>query len=110
MRKLFYIVAVIVMVFSFPKGVRAGEHPGAGGHGHEDDFTSLGNKVVCPVSKTCPNFYITHDTPKVDYQGKTYFFHCKPCVSKFKANPGRYTEKTAPEKGTMRKWAPERGT
>jgi len=43
----------------------------------------------CPVlGTTMPK----KDMIKYDYKGKTYYFCCQDCVTKFKANPQKYIE------------------
>lgn len=55
----------------------------------ECDLTVIGNELVCPVMGN--NFTLTRETPKVEHEGRVYFFCCNSCVREFKANPEKYT-------------------
>jgi Cu+-exporting ATPase len=48
----------------------------------------IGDRTACPVTGT--QFLVTGDSPKLDYQGKTYFFCSRTCVDQFKADPKKY--------------------
>lgn len=48
----------------------------------------VGDKTLCPVSKE--EFVVTASSPKVEYEGKTYYFCCPGCDAKFKADPKKY--------------------
>ncbi len=48
----------------------------------------VGDKTLCPVSKE--EFTVTATSPKVEHDGKTYYFCCSGCDGKFKANPQKY--------------------
>ncbi|MGZ3421973.1 MAG: YHS domain-containing protein [Polyangiales bacterium] len=50
----------------------------------------VGDKSLCPVSKD--EFVITDSSPKVEYEGKTYYFCCAGCDEKFKADPKKYLQ------------------
>ena len=59
--------------------------------------TAAGDMATCPVSgeKMAKSKMLT-----AEYQGKTYYFCCKPCLEKFKQNPTKYLKDTAaPAKG-----------
>ena len=45
-------------------------------------------KLVCPVMKMDAKKEINYT-----YKGKKYYFCCKDCLAKFKANPEKYTKK-----------------
>ena len=48
----------------------------------------VGDVSRCPVSGE--TFVISVDSPKVQYEGKTYYFCCVDCVAKFLASPRKY--------------------
>ncbi len=48
----------------------------------------VGDRARCPV--TGEEFLITDASPKVEYEGKTYYFCCPPCADSFKADPKKY--------------------
>ncbi len=48
----------------------------------------VGDKSLCPVSKE--EFTITASSPKVEHEGKTYYFCCSGCDAKFKKDPKKY--------------------
>lgn len=48
----------------------------------------IGDKSTCLVSGE--EFVIAADSPSAEYEGKTYYFCCPPCVGKFKADPKKY--------------------
>ncbi len=51
----------------------------------------VGDKTTCLVSKE--EFVVKEDSPKVDYEGKTYYFCCSGCDEKFKADPKKFLGK-----------------
>ena len=51
----------------------------------------LGDSTVCPVSGE--HFTVDASSPKVEYQGKTYFFCCNDCVADFQKNPEKFVAK-----------------
>jgi YHS domain-containing protein len=51
----------------------------------------IGDKTNCPVSGE--DFVVTADSPKVEYQGKTYFMCCPGCAKKFAKEPEKYLSK-----------------
>ena len=51
----------------------------------------VGDKTLCLISKE--EFVVTASSPKVDYEGKTYYFCCAGCDAKFKADPKKYLAK-----------------
>lgn len=51
----------------------------------------LGDRTVCPTSGE--EFVVTADSPKVEYNGKTYYFCCSGCDQKFARDPKKYLEK-----------------
>lgn len=48
----------------------------------------VGDKTLCLISKE--EFVVTASSPKVEHEGKTYYFCCPGCDSKFKADPKKY--------------------
>lgn len=48
----------------------------------------VGDKTTCPVSKE--EFTVTASSPKVEHEGKTYYFCCSGCDAKFKADPKKF--------------------
>ncbi|HEY5956552.1 MAG TPA: YHS domain-containing protein [Polyangiaceae bacterium] len=48
----------------------------------------LGDRTKCPVSGE--EFVVSNDSPKADYEGKTYYFCCASCVDTFKKDPTKY--------------------
>lgn len=48
------------------------------------EITQIGNKMICPVSGE--EFILTEKTPKIEIDGKIYYFCCKGCLEKFKKN------------------------
>ncbi len=45
-------------------------------------LTQIGNKMICPVRGK--EFVLKKNTPKIEIDGKTYYFCCKNCIEKFK--------------------------
>jgi YHS domain-containing protein len=48
----------------------------------------VGDRTKCPVSGE--EFTVSDSSPKVEHEGKTYFFCCSGCDQKFKADPKKY--------------------
>ncbi len=48
----------------------------------------VGDKTRCPVSGE--EFVVTESSPKAEYNGKTYYFCCGGCDTKFKADPQKF--------------------
>lgn len=53
----------------------------------------VGDKTLCPVSGE--DFVVAADSPKVELDGKTYYFCCPGCAKKFQADPQKYLKKPA---------------
>jgi YHS domain-containing protein len=53
----------------------------------------VGDTSKCPVSGE--EFVVAADSPKVDYEGKTYYFCCGGCAKKFSADPKKFLNKPA---------------
>jgi YHS domain-containing protein len=47
-----------------------------------------GDKTTCPVSGE--EFVVEASSPKVEHDGKTYYFCCSGCDKKFQANPAKF--------------------
>jgi YHS domain-containing protein len=47
--------------------------------------------AVCPV--THESVEVTADTPRTEYNGKTYYFCCRDCPVEFKKNPEKFTQR-----------------
>jgi len=54
---------------------------------------ALGDRTTCPVSGEV--FTVASDSPKVEFEGKTYFFCCDDCVADFQKDPAKYVAKFA---------------
>lgn len=52
---------------------------------------TIGDRTSCPTSGE--EFVVTADSPKVEYQGKTYYFCCSGCDKKFSKDPEKYLKK-----------------
>ncbi len=50
---------------------------------------AVGDRTTCPIMNE--EFTITADSPHAEYEGRTYYFCCPPCVEQFLADPARYT-------------------
>jgi YHS domain-containing protein len=66
-------------VLSFPADLKA---PGD---------AAVGDRTTCPISGE--TFVVTANSPKVEFEGKTYFMCCPGCEEKFKADPQKYLTK-----------------
>ena len=53
----------------------------------------VGDTSRCPVSGE--EFVVAADSPRVDHEGKTYYFCCGGCAKKFGAEPGKFLNKPA---------------
>jgi len=51
-------------------------------------MAKVGDRTTCLVSHE--TFVVQEDSPKADYQGKTYYFCCPHCPEAFQANPAKY--------------------
>lgn len=51
----------------------------------------VGDKTTCLISKE--EFTVTDASPKVEHEGKTYYFCCSGCDQKFKKDPQKYLGK-----------------
>jgi YHS domain-containing protein len=48
----------------------------------------VGDKSTCLISNE--EFLVTDKSPKVEHEGKTYYFCCPGCDTEFKADPAKY--------------------
>lgn len=76
-----------------PAAPSATTAPAAGAPVVAPGDAKVGDKTTCPVSGE--EFVVTAASPKVEYQGKTYFFCCSGCDKKFQADPQKYLSKPA---------------
>ena len=49
----------------------------------------VGDRTRCPVTNQV--FVVNAESPKTQFEGKTYYFCCEGCVNKFKQNPQQFT-------------------
>jgi len=54
-------------------------------------LATVGDTSTCPVSGE--TFVVAVDSPRAEYQGKTYYFCCKDCVGDFLKDPAHYVAK-----------------
>jgi Cu+-exporting ATPase len=50
----------------------------------------IGDHALCPVSGE--EFVVSTTSPKTEYLGKTYYFCCGDCLTKFEAEPAKYVK------------------
>lgn len=62
--------------------------PATGGPMKAPGEASVGDTTKCPVSGE--EFVVAADSPKVEHDGKTYYFCCASCMKKFEANPAKF--------------------
>lgn len=53
----------------------------------------VGDKTTCPVSGE--EFTVSASSPKVELDGKTYYFCCGDCAQKFQADPKKFLKQPA---------------
>ncbi len=51
----------------------------------------VGDRTLCLISDE--EFVVTASSPKVEHEGKTYYFCCPGCDSDFKKSPEKYLRK-----------------
>lgn len=70
------------------------EHPAAASESDADVVApgeaKVGDKTRCLVSGH--TFTVDEESPKVEYEGKTYYFCCPGCDGKFSADPAKYVK------------------
>jgi YHS domain-containing protein len=54
----------------------------------------VGDTSVCPVSGEA--FTVTADSPRAEFEGKTYYFCCGGCAQKFAADPKKFLARLPP--------------
>ncbi len=91
MKKTMLLSAVLLVLGTFlalwPKIVMA----------DKPDHSSLGNRVICPVSGKAFNITGELEKSAYIYKGKTYYFCCPMCKKPFEANPEKYLKEEAKE-------------
>lgn len=73
---------------AFAAGCGGGATPAAQGPLKGPGEATIGDRSSCPVSGEA--FTITQSSPKVEHNGKTYYFCCPGCAEKFKENPSKW--------------------
>ena len=53
---------------------------------------TIGDTTKCPISGE--EFVVDASSPKVEHNGKTYYFCCSGCKKKFEADPAKFLNKT----------------
>ena len=53
---------------------------------------NVGDTTKCPVSGE--EFVVEASSPKVEHNGKTYYFCCSGCKKKFESNPEKFLTKS----------------
>lgn len=68
-------------------------HPAVPGGGalKENGEAKVGDKTKCPVSGE--EFTVSATSPKVEYNGKTYYTCCAGCQKKLEADPAKFLAK-----------------
>ncbi len=54
----------------------------------------VGDATHCPVSGQ--RFVVSESSPKVEHEGKTYYFCCPDCHAQFKQDPQKFLHRPAP--------------
>jgi YHS domain-containing protein len=49
---------------------------------------TVGDTTTCPVSGE--TFVVTAESPRVEHEGRTYYFCCPGCDARFQANPAQF--------------------
>lgn len=62
------------------------------GPAKEPGEAKVGDTTKCPVSGE--EFVVDANSPKVEYEGKTYYFCCGGCKKKFEADPSKFAKKS----------------
>lgn len=52
---------------------------------------TVGDRTICPTSGE--EFVVSADSPKYEYQGKTYYFCCGGCDAEFAKDPQKFLKK-----------------
>lgn len=53
----------------------------------------VGDTTTCPISGE--TFVVTETSPHAEYEGRTYYFCCPGCDSRFQADPAHYVHPAA---------------
>jgi len=53
---------------------------------------NVGDTTKCPVSGE--EFVVEATSPKVEHEGKTYYFCCSGCQQKFQSDPAKFVNKS----------------
>ena len=89
MKKTMLLTAVLLVLGIFlalwPKIVMA----------DKPDYSSLGNRVICPISGKAFNIADELEKSTYVYKGKIYYFCCPMCKKSFEANPEKYLKEEA---------------
>src|SRR5262245_29477255 len=96
MRTIFAGSFVVLSACSVVACGGADHHPGAASASTNANIKAPGEAKIgdtshCPVSGE--EFVVAADSPKVEHEGKTYYFCCGGCAKKFKADPAKYVAK-----------------
>ena len=90
MRTLFLVLSVVLSVGCASTKSAEGTTATAAALKKPGEAT-LGDRTTCPVSGEV--FTVATDSPKVEFEGKTYFFCCNDCVADFQKDPAKYVAK-----------------
>ncbi|MFO0755282.1 MAG: YHS domain-containing protein [Byssovorax sp.] len=97
MRVLFFALTLASSLALAACGGASGNASGAATAGASDfkpiGEAKVGDKTHCPVSGE--DFTVAADSPKVELDGKTYYFCCPGCAKKFQADPQKFLKKPA---------------
>lgn len=92
MKRIFWIGVILVAGFSAALKAQQHGEKDAGTTRRlvsaNDDFSTLGNKMICPVMGS--TFNASRDSLKSEYKGKIYIFCCPGCKPQFDKNPEKY--------------------
>lgn len=83
------LLALSTTSTAFVSGCGGGATPAAQGPIKAPGEATIGDRSSCPVSGEA--FTISASSPKVEHNGKTYYFCCAGCAEKFKENPGKWS-------------------
>jgi YHS domain-containing protein len=90
MRSLFVVLSLVLSVGC--ASTKSAEGPTATAAAlKKPGEAALGDRTTCPVSGEV--FTVASDSPKVEFEGKTYFFCCNDCVADFQKDPAKYIAK-----------------
>jgi YHS domain-containing protein len=75
-----------------PDGAEASDKADSAGPLVAPGLAKVGDRTTCLVSKE--TFVVKADSPKAEYNGKTYYFCCPHCPAEFQANPAKFVPAT----------------